>query len=363
MKEHGKSSSEPAPATEVTEILSKLKCWTLAENGRVLEGRYPVPDQSAGLRFIAQATYLAFWQGWPLTKIGYRDCRILFRLGDPKQAGVTRDHLLQATAIHGFSLPGRTPSDPRVYAGGDSEDHPAMFEKFRSLSSADLKRALSSHGSTSSASATGSGFFNNNPATARHQLNATLSAIMAEHPWALQVAERSLISACRLAPDQVPAVLVVDYISDAWSQVSLAAALSGDLQRARIAVRLAERIQTEGSGDPETAALTLMARAAGLAPSDPQAALESVVQAQSLLTEIGGSSLLGWTLIRKGLLLLELNLRAAAADALQEGLRRTDPSIQPALFQRAHKSLEQIELEAPSNSSKPGSTNGEDLTN
>ncbi len=326
MTESGKFSSELAPTAEVMEILRKLRGWTLAENGNVLEGRYFVEDESAALRLISQTSYLAYWQGWPLSRIGYRECSIFFRLGSSHQAGVTRGQLLQATAIHAFSLPEKVPADPRAEA--DRGDR-----------------------------------FDISPVATHQQLSATLDAIMAEHPAALRLAENTLISACRLTPTEVPDVLVIDYISDAWSQVGLAAALAGDLQRARVAVRLSGRVQTEGSGDPETQALTLMARAAILGLADPQTALRSIVHAQSLLTEIGGSSLLGWIFIRKGFLLLELNLQGAAAEALREGLRHTDPSGQPALFQRAHEALEQIEHEGESAYPASNPQPGEDLPN
>jgi len=367
MKDHGKPSSEPAPVAEVTEVLRKLKRWRLAENGNVLEGRYRVKDEGAAMRLISQATYLAYWQDWPLTKIGYQDHRIFFRLGDPEQAGVSRNHLLQATAIHGCSLPGTTPTDARGDEGDEGvdrvEDYRALFKKFCDLSSAEFDRALASLGHDSPLATTGNDLFDNNPIIANHRQNETMNAIIAEHPLALQLAERALLAACRLVPNQAPAVLVVDYVSDAWSQLALAAALAEDLPRARLAVRLAERIQTEGSGDPETAALTSMARASALGPTDPKAALESIAQAQSLLSEIGGSSLLGWIFIRQGLLLLELNLQRAAAKALRQGLRLTDPSAQRAMFQRAQQALEQLEPEASSTSSTPRPTNGEDLPN
>ncbi len=367
MKERGNASSEPASMKEVTLALAKLSCWVLSENGTVLEGRYGFEHEDDALLLISKATHYASWHGWALSRVSYRDRHVLFRVGDASQEGVSRDHLLWATAIDALSAAGQPLNIQQARAGGVREEYRQLFEQYRSLSRGRLARvsgvasSLVPPGPTRDEDQKDS-LGGHDSDTVQQRLGVALAAILAEHPMALRLAEQALTSASLLSPSRMPTVQIVDYICDGWSQVGLAAALAEDLPRARLATRLAERIQVAGSGDAPVAALTLMARAAALAPSEPKAALEAMVLAEHMLRGVKNSALLGWILIRKSHLQRDLGLPRAAVDALREGLRLIHPTRQRALFLRAHQALAELEADAtPERSGDPGG--GEELEN
>ena len=343
----GRNGSELASPEEIRAALLSLPGWRVSPKGD-LKGVYELADAQLAFFLVGRVVQLAELQSWFLSTILLMGNRAEFVIQGRWRGGPSREQLVQVSAIHGLVERIGSVDNEETDEPGAGRPYQQAFRRVRAtldlLAQASPTSQDASTGGERIPEVDASDY--GLPATqlqaCRWILDEASNAGMNERGECLPLATHALSLVHVIDLERVPGPLVIDVISESWSWISLGAGQVGNQAYRSLAATMAERLHMAGTGDPEVAALRLLARVGMIESEDPKAALQGLVRAERCVRQVERCGLLPWLLVWKGRLLTTMDREEEARLALEEALGLPGLAQHPTVAKRARQLLRRV---------------------